>query len=161
MRFHLTRRDRLPSILAHGLVPGSEILFTEATAATDWTLECLFGGRMPVFLSDGPWFERRDYRFLAEHGEPDDFVLLEVEDDGLGRLPDVVSLGDRYTLRFGAERVLWLDDEHPLSAWEGKDRSITYAAFAADGELCEKVCALTGTVAITEAIAPRRLRVCR
>jgi hypothetical protein len=63
--YHLTRRDRLSTILREGL----HAMPRPCSRMPAWG----------VYLSFRPWFEAADRDLLAEYGRVSDFVLLTID----------------------------------------------------------------------------------
>lgn len=79
--YHWTTKDRLPSIMKHGLKMGSAVNFTLSHAM----IEKVYDGQRPIFLSIDPYLFSR----AVEDG-----VLLKIDIEGLKMVVDIPSLRD-------------------------------------------------------------------
>jgi hypothetical protein len=157
--YHLTRRDRLASIMRDGLRGEAPRLFSgERTPALARRLY----GFAPVYLSAQPWFSPADWDLLIEHGRRSDFALLEVDVSGLRLLPDVMSLVDHGAQINERDELWWADADHALARFEDPAcEAISVRRLLSERALVEAAIALTGTAAVRGPIDPSRIRPAR
>jgi hypothetical protein len=159
MRYHITRPDRLPSILRDGLRPGAPVAKTDGGLVdiVRWA-----HGSPPVFLANRPWIRLRAGDWSREPliDEYTRSVLLRIDDRGLRLMADIPALTtDAGSTGATAEPGgLRLAASHPLARFADTGGLLVYALLRDDPECVAAATGITATVATADIVEPRRIR---
>lgn len=173
--FHLTRAGNTKAILRTGLLPGGISYGVLPPWEESW-FAVFYADVRPAFVALTP--ERAThYNWRDIENETVELVMLELDVEGMRLLPDIPTLhlppqgdDDMTPCAVLVEAgILWqgaTDYEHigrpdltpvPLRPHLDQSGIISYERLFNDPDIAAATISITGTAAVTEAIAPRRI----